>query len=243
LAEPPKMLDVLDIVADGNGAGLRRERGIDLATGMQDTYFNAQGRDCDSRYRRTSWHTLIDGVFVPNGGAGPVQLDSAGHVFSGFPRTSGRTWGGIWARAADLQPRGREESRHRWVYVMGRQEQFMPKGYGLLCLHANAGVSFDLEALRKLHPGLRPARFVATAGLAGTGLSHEEGKADFRVFTDGRMVWGREAIVPKDGAFPLDIEIGPGDRFLTLAVTDGGNGITADWFVLGDPVLEMTSTF
>jgi hypothetical protein len=234
-----RTIDLLDVVAGGDGAGHRRERGIDLATGMQDTYFNAQGRDCDSRYHPTAWHNLIDGVFVPNGGAGPVQLDSARHTFGGFPRTSGRTWGGIWARTADVKPQGREESRNRWVYLIGRCEQYAPQGRGLLCLHANAGITFNIEALRKSHQGLRPARFSATAGLVPTGQAVEGGRVDFWIFADGRLLWSRKSILPKDGPIPLDVEIGPGDRFLTLAVTDGGNGITADWFVLGDPVLQL----
>jgi hypothetical protein len=242
LVEPPKVLDLLDIVAGGNGTGRRRERGIDLATGVQDTFFIGQGRDCDRRYRPTAWHKLIDGVFVPNGGAGPVQLDSAGHTFDGFPRTSGRIWGGIWARAADVKPDRRAEDSRSWVYIMGRRDQFTPEGRGLLCLHANAGVTFKIEALRELHPGSRPARLSATVGLAGAGQAAEQGLVDFRIFADGRLIWSREKIVAKDGPLPLEVEIGPGVRFLTLAVTDGGNGITADWFVLGDPVLRMAST-
>jgi hypothetical protein len=39
----------------------------------------------------------------------------------------------------------------------------------------------------------------------------------------------------------VDIQIGPHDRFLTLASTDGGNGNGFDWVVFGDPVLDLTS--
>ena len=31
------------------------------------------------------------------------------------------------------------------------------------------------------------------------------------------------------------------DRFLTLAATDGGDGIHFDWIIFGDPRLEMVS--
>jgi hypothetical protein len=52
----------------------------------------------------------------------------------------------------------------------------------------------------------------------------------------------RQQFRPRDGAFGLDVAIGPADRFLTLVSTDGGNGPLCDWVVLGDPVLQMTST-
>ena len=53
---------------------------------------------------RSPYNRLIDGVFVPDGGAGPVHLDSVGHRFDGFPQTTGDTFGSIWARAAEIKP-------------------------------------------------------------------------------------------------------------------------------------------
>ena len=53
-----------------------------------------------------------------------------------------------------------------WVYSLGGGEQFMPKHRGLLCMHANAGITFNLEAIRKMYPGRRPVRFRAYAGVA-----------------------------------------------------------------------------
>ena len=66
--------------------------------------------------------------------------------------------------------------------------------------------------------------------------------ADLWVFVDGRLKFHRERFRPRDGAFRVDVEIGPDERFLTLVSTDGGNGPVCDWLVIGDPVLQMTST-
>jgi hypothetical protein len=41
---------------------------------------------------------------------------------------------------------------------------------------------------------------------------------------------------------PVDIRVGDRDRFLTLAVTDGGDGIDYDWVVFGDPQLKLVPT-
>jgi len=188
---------------------------------------------------------MIDGVFVPDGRAGAVQLDSAGHAFDGFPETAGGTWGSLWARAAEAKP---EERVKGWIFDLGPDKQFMPDGRGVLGCHANAGATFDLEAMRAMHSGVRPGRFRAVAGLADTRVTRSwvpeagDGMADLWIFVDGRLMFNRMKLRPTDGTLNLDVELGPSDRFLTLAVTDGGNGMNVDWFVFGDPVLTMVST-
>ena len=94
MVEPPKTLDLLDIVAGGNGLGNRRERGIDPTTDREDVLLQAARRWDSGRYQRTGSCELIDGVFIPNGATGPVVLDSAGHMFH-FPATSGASRGSI----------------------------------------------------------------------------------------------------------------------------------------------------
>ena len=59
--------------------------------------------------------------------------------------------------------------------------------------------------------------------------------ADIWVFVDGQLKLKRLQLRPKDGVVPVDVEIGPNDRFLTLVSTDGGNGNWLDWVVFGDP--------
>ena len=244
LAEPPKLLDLLDIVAGGNGMGQHRGRGLDPTTGMEDPLMVTHWRGGDGHYRRVSWHKLIDGVFVPNGGAGPVQVDSAGHKFGGFPPTEGRTWGSICSRAADVTPKDHAREPLNWLYSMGRGGQFMPEGRGLLALNSNSGITLDLEAMRTMYAGTRPVRFRATAGMADSRRVDPDvpaGLADIWILVDGRLKFGRSKFRPEDGTFRVDIELGPSDRFLTLATTDGGNGIDCDWVVFGDPVLEMAA--
>ena len=67
------------------------------------------------------------------------------------------------------------------------------------------------------------------------------GLADLWVFVDGRLKFKRTQLRPQDGVVKIDVELGQGDRFLTLVSTDGGNGISADWVVFGDPVVQMIS--
>ncbi len=249
LVEPPKVLDLLDIVAEGDGTGHRRERGIDPATGMQDPAFYAGGRFSDGQYHRVPWQKLIDGVFIPDGRRSPVVLDSAGHTFDGCPDTDGYAAGSISARAAEVKPHdARAEIPEYYIYALGHGRQFMPEGRGLLAFHANAGLTFDLEAMRRLHPGVRPVCFQAVAGLGDASrvfpqlVNAGDALADIWVFVDGRLKLKRTQLRPADGTLKVDVELGPGDRFLTLVSTDGGNGTHCDWVVFGDPVLQMIST-
>ncbi|MBN1394605.1 MAG: hypothetical protein JW959_06250, partial [Pirellulales bacterium] len=245
MIEPPKQLDLLDIVAGGDGLGVRRERGIDPATGQQDTFFAMGGKQYfgSDDYRRIEWHPLIDGIFVPKRNSKHIQLDSAGHTFDGFNFGTGGTAGSIWARAAEVSPINMKRNRWTWAYTMAPADKFMPGGGGLLCLHANTGITFDLAAMRKMHDGVRPSRFRATAGMAAPGpkLADPYGKADLWIFVDGRLVQSGKGVQIKDDAIDFDVKIGPDDRFLTIVSTDARNGCNFDWVVFGEPILEMTT--
>ncbi|NLF08526.1 MAG: hypothetical protein GX594_11180, partial [Pirellulaceae bacterium] len=66
--------------------------------------------------------------------------------------------------------------------------------------------------------------------------------ADFWVFVDGRLTWKQLKLSPNDGAISVETEIGPDDRFLTLVSTNAEGSRSCDWVVVGDPVLQMSST-
>jgi hypothetical protein len=238
LDKTPKELDVLDIVAGGNGMGHLRDRGIDPTTGMEDPLCFVGERRGDRRYRRVAWHKLIDGVFMPDGRSGAVQLDSAGHAFDQFPPTSGSIWGSIWPLAADAQP-----SRYRqgWIYEIEDRRRFTPRGRGLLGFSPNVGMTFDLDAMRQTCPSVRPARFRAIAGLGDRPNFSPSATSlvDLWVFVDGQLKLKRLGLCRRDGTVRVDVELTPTDRFLTLVATDGGDGLAGDWLVLGDPVLQL----
>ncbi|MBN1393929.1 MAG: NPCBM/NEW2 domain-containing protein [Pirellulales bacterium] len=245
--EPPKMLDLLDIVAGGNGLGNRREHGINPGTGAVDFEIsrNTRGgsRIEDRPYASVVWSYYIDGVFVPSGGAGPVRLDSAGHTFNGFPATSGTCFGSIWSRASRA-PDKNDRDANVWFNALGRGGQYMPNDRGLLCMHANTGITFDLSLIWKTGRAAERGRFKAVAGVADARhvFPEADGSADLWIFVDGALKWKRVQLRPADGPAEIDVELDPANRFLTLAVTDGGRKRCWPWAVFGDPVLEMEKT-
>lgn len=167
LAKPAKLIDLLDIIAGGDGFGNHRERGIDPLTGKEDPIYVSDRHFGDNIYKSVAWHKYIDGVFIADGHAGPVQVYSAGHAFA-LPETFGRTIGSIWSRAAEISEgklRLGKEKTGLYIYSMGQAEHFMPKGRGALCSVANAGITFDLQRIREDNPSVYPSRYTATLGI------------------------------------------------------------------------------
>ena len=113
-------------------------------------------------------------------------------------------------------------------------------GHGLLFLHANKGITFDMQAMRQANPDQKPVRFRAMVGNTETDSDHGYGVcADIWVFVDGEVRFRRRQINSSHGAFTVAFPIGQQDRFLTLVATDGGDTIAGDWILFGDPRLEL----
>jgi hypothetical protein len=107
----------------------------------------------------------------------------------------------------------------------------------LILLHASTGITFDLEAIRRAHPGARILRF--RAAVANTETAELNDRADIWVLVDGKPRFQRREINGRSGVLWVSVPIGIKERFLTLATTDGGDGISHDWIIFGDPRLEL----
>ena len=238
-----KILDLVDVVAGGDGFSGRRNAGIDPTDGQ--IVDRSKGFLIgDGQYHRVEAMPFVDGVFIPDGRTGRVQTDSAGHIFTEFPATANRTSGQIWAAGAiagqpsanTLHGSGLNGSKLDGV-------DYASPGHGLLAMHANKAVTFDLEVIRKANPGYEPLRFCAMTG--NTEMESDRGEAvyaDVWVLVDGQVRFRRRQINGYNGAFSVIIPIVKNEHFLTLAATDGENGIAADWIIFGDPRLELAPT-
>ena len=95
-----KIFDLVDVVAGGDGFSGRRNRGIDPTSGRAVDSPPKGYLFGDGHYHRVQAMPPVDGVFIPDGRTGPVQLDSAGHTFAAFPPTDNATSCYIWAGGA-----------------------------------------------------------------------------------------------------------------------------------------------
>jgi hypothetical protein len=235
-----KTIDLVDIVAGGDGFSGKRERGIDPTSGRVvdslrlSTDPNAQEPlSGDGSYHRVPKNPFVDGVFIPDGTKEMVQVNSAGHMFDGFKGTVNQTWQPIWAGG---WMQGQEYPTKVWGV------EYHSAGHGLILLHASNAITFDLQAIRRANPSRKLLRFRAEAGNGNSALTEDDRKkADIWVLIDGRTCYLCRKITVSGSAFPISVPIAPSDRFLTLAATDGGDEISHDWIVFGDPRLELSS--
>lgn len=217
-----KGLDLADIVGGGNGSGTGVSRqGIDPRNGAVATKdAGALGNVATNRFA-TSTNPFVDGVFIPDGKAA-VPVSSTGLTVAGLPKTSGAGW--------DAVRNGPVASQHSPV---AGGIDFTKDGHRLLGLHANAGITFDLAAIRK-EIGEKGLRFTAKLAYFGA-----EGGfyADVWIFLDGQKVFEVRGLARTHGLRDIDLVLPETARFLTLVSTDGGNGYGHDQVGFGDPRL------
>ena len=233
-----KSLDLVDVLAGGDGFSQRRNHGINPTNGLPtdspplpDKFF----LNGDMNYHRVAGLSFVDGVFIPADKAHPSQIDSAGHTFPDwFEPTCNQTYGYIWAGGKIHSAPG----AHLRAVLEG--VDYAAPGRGSIFMHANSGITFDLAAIRAAHPQFRIARFVAVAGNAESSSADlGDAGADAWVFVDGKVQFRRRQINYNNGAFAINLPIAKADRFLTLMSSDGNRSIGWDWIVFGDPRLEL----
>ena len=236
-----KVLDLVDALAGGDGFSGQRGRGIDPTAGQisdnhPSTFFPTFAGDY--QYHRADRLAFVDGVFIPNGGKGPVQVDSAGHFYDGFDKTDNLTHGHIWAGGmiapADVPQAMRTD--------LCGADDYASHGHGLILLRANSGITFDLDAIRRTMPGGKILRFRANGGNTATFADARAVNFDLFVLVDGQERFVRRKVAGWGGSRWIMVPLADKDRFLTLAFTDGGDGCGWDWTILGDPRLEMAVT-
>lgn len=246
-------LNLADIVGGGNGLGTGTYRhAIDPRNAkVQTRDFGNLGNVVTNRFSPSAFE-FIDGVFIPDGGDGKAEIpvSSTGVTVTGLPTTSGKAW--------DMIRNGPLASQHS-PELEG--VDFTKDGHSLLGLHANAGITFDLEAMREAiggsdaglqndPRGIRqnsdeqeefwriPLRFTAKVGYFGAVGNNF---ADAWVLVDGSKIAEFPKLRRADGLQEIDVELPASARFLTLVSTDGGNGYGMDQIGFGDPRVKLAA--
>jgi hypothetical protein len=251
-------LSLVDMVAGGDGFGAHLAGAIDPLTGQRDyeespSNVKHKGPDKKGRtlFHTTSWHPTIDSVFIPSRTGRDVQIDSIGHKVD-LPANTGRTWGPIWARnndslvasdASDFWGDSVLANRENGALkeLIGRLKQ---SNSGLVGIHANVGMTFDLQSVRLLHRRL-PLEFTGTVANIENSREMPPVKqidprlASFHVYVDGELRYQRLNFGLDDGNEAFSAALTPTDRFLTIISTDGGGSDYFDHVVLIDPVIGL----
>ena len=244
-------IDLADVVGGGSGfGGGTLNAGYNPLKGEPEVFsVIARVAVGPETYRPIHSSPLIDGIFVPNGSRESVQVSTQGHVFENCPATTGQFWQGIfngaWHGAISAKVPRHHLRLDGKTYGTGQ--------YAALYMHANQGITFDLDAFRRTVGGLNLVRFVAGAGISESVLDYPqltvrdaEGRikmpmASFFVLVDGTVRFEKIDVTPKDGATAIEVPLTAQDRFLTLITTQGSDtqGINQDWTLFAEPVLQI----
>lgn len=223
-------LDLADIIGGGNGLGSGTfGNGIDPRNAVVQTRKFGNLENVNPNKFTKSKFPFVDGVFVADGanGLGRVPISSTGITVTGIPGTSRNAWDHI---------------RHGPVGSQHSSQldgiDFTKEGNTSLGIHANAGITFDLEAIRKA-AGDKEMRFSTRVGYFG---AEGEYRADVWVFVDGREAYSYKHLQRAKGLQDINISLPETARFLTLLATDGENDYSHDQIGFTNPKLKPAST-
>ena len=222
-------LDLADIVGGGNGTGNgAKGHGLDPRSAkVQTRYFGALGNVVTNQFNPSPFD-FVDGVFIADGkgGSAKIPVSSTGLTVTGLPKTSGNAW--------DMIRNGPVASQHS-TKLDGID--FKDANQSLLGIHANAGITFSLDAFRKAL-GQAELRFTAQVGYFGSGTNF---RASAWVVIDGKIEESFKKITRADGLQAIDLAISADSQFLTLISTDGENGYSMDQVGFGNPMISPAS--
>ena len=224
-------LDLADMVGGGDGRGTGvRGRGIHPRTGNlvadkigfhPDIMTNRLQKPA-SQGGPQNVLPLVQAVFVPDGSK-PLPVASKREV-QGVPTTSGNAWDAV-----------RNGPLNGQVSTKINEINYAVAPHSILGLHANAGVTFDLQQIRE-SSGLRVFQLRLVVGF-GASQAAANTRADFSVDVDTDQVFQRLKLKKSDFA-EVEVVITEKASTLTFIATDGGDGIGSDLLFLGDARLH-----
>ncbi len=242
-------IDLADITSGGNGFGTGNPQAvIDPITGEIQLYIERGfgTRYATSSYSMTESLPYVDGVFIPDGGNGPIVISSTGTIFENCPDTSGAVRKDIAVLNRIYEKDGGELKLNDIAFGY----PYRPA----ITIQANLGITFDLNAIRKDLEGFDLTYFETLCAVASdTNAIYETvdkdkrptGKADFWILVDGQV---KKTIQGVRMGFSetVRIPIYSNDRFLTILTTDHMESgeldpIGWDRCFLGEPVLGFES--
>lgn len=235
---PPVCL--ADIVAGGDGLSnsVPSKEGIDPGSGQVHSDFVQDfDRSGSGHFEPVEQRRFVDGVFVPNG---PTVVSSAGHFCRAFGPTAGTYWSDIttWpmihhvALNEDGQVLYEEQVKVSLAAKTSDRADDVPR----IVIHSNAGITFDLDPIRR-SKNAEIRTFKTRCGVAHNVMAAM--RQEFWVLLDGQVVYHHLFSGGANKPQTIAIPIRPENRFLTVAVTDGGDNTSFDWGIFESPILEM----
>ncbi|MBN1422318.1 MAG: NPCBM/NEW2 domain-containing protein [Planctomycetes bacterium] len=219
-----EIIDLGNIAAGGDGVTPKDQLpyiGINPDTGAFATdRLNADVPNTGANPQEVIDSNLIESVFILNMAA--MDITTTGVVFDFNAVDVGDGW--------DLILEGRENDGPDYLEV-ATLDRF-DRGLGI---HANAGITFDLEAIRAEH-GADAVKYVSAYAGDATGRETGSGSIDAYVIISDEFEPMEAAVLgpfTDDGQF-VQMEIPEGAKYVTFAIGGAGDGIGVDHGVFGN---------
>lgn len=252
----PNELSLVDVVCGSAPGEYRFAGSIDPNTGTWTSLPWSENKgvraaSATGLVSAVSGNPWVHSVFVPAPGGDGIPVDLEGHEVDA-PAFSGGSWGPIWARRpfdSQADPlMSSVEANTEGFWGAGTKRALLDRSRwvrdGIVGLHANIGITIDLDAIRG-HFGVAPKAFRGVlAHLEKSHVSlpfHPQAKTSFQVFVDGELRYERLGFCRDNGDVVFGAELKEGDHRLTLFATDGGDGPIYDRLVLLDPVILLAA--
>ena len=236
LRRSQKLINLADLIGGGNGfGGGIINSGIDPSTAMkaqEKLVHHSSGND----FKPVRFNPYIDGIFIPNGDTEQI-VSSKEDIFRECPKTNGMSYNNCIYAFRNIDAHS-YNARYNSGEVRLRS----------LLMHANAGITFDLDAIRKTVRGESITSFKTILGIEENALRPAFINADFWILVDGQVRYSKRNV--KDQKLhSVTVDLTENDRFLTLLTTDGGDSderiyqgmelksIDSDWCMFAEPVL------
>jgi hypothetical protein len=237
-------LCMIDMVIGGDGQGDKPGLGkLSLLTGRRTGELFVNRLDTNPGFQSAPDMPFIDGVFVPDQGDGQV-VTSTGLRFEQCPDTSGTAFYHI-STIPEIPVLGSDDIHPLALTKNSNTEA------GVLLLHPNVGITYDLAAIRSRHPDRQITAFQADYGFplslyekraasspGDSVMQPGTGTVDFYVLVDGQL---RRKVAFRMGmpAGNLRIPLTDQDHFLSLVSTDSDRSSNFDWMVLENPKIVL----
>ncbi len=163
-----------------------------------------------------------------------MPVSTAGHHFD-FP-PGGGSWFVEMANAGEAKHR---KLPHETLTLGG--QTYGTAARPALLMHANLGITFDLDAMRASLTGSRIKRFTSVCGINNQVQTTKTPDAIVYVLVDGQVRFYRKIQLPTDLAVNIRVDLRDNEQFLTL-VCLAGKANYGDWTLFGVPALELEGT-
>jgi hypothetical protein len=251
----PNELSLVDIICGSTPNEYRFAGSIDPELGTWSTLpwsesKGVHGKSGTDKVVPVDWNPWVHGIFIPAPNHDRLTIDLAGHSVPSPPLVGG-AWGPIWARRRierHLDPLLSQTDRDvEGFWGAGTTTALLDRSRwvrdGVVGMHANVGVTLDLEAIRHGYGVSLKSLRGMVAHLEQSYVSQPfqpQALSTFQIFVDGELRYERNSFCRQDGDAMFGTELNDHDQLLSLIVTDGNDGPVYDRVILLDPLFEIS---